>query len=266
MPENVHCKMHGETAKTYVCTHLVGEATGLGFNRDKPTEDDPYPDAWCDDCELILAAHGGWNEESEKLVSIALLCSGCYERARIRNQRPTTTLSDLAHLRWKCSSCDEWHEGPCLDFGYSEPYYWRGEFAASANPGTLLTDDYCAIRGEHFFVRGLLQLPIVGTGESFCWGVWGSLSQENFEKLRAMPEDEAAQLSPMLSWLSTKLPDYPDTLNLRMYVHPQLNNQRPCFRLEEADHPLAREYHHGISPERVKALMRQLLPAVDFGE
>jgi len=52
------------------------KAQWLGFNRNEPTADDLFPDAWCNDCELIRAEHGGWNEESEKLAKISLLCSG----------------------------------------------------------------------------------------------------------------------------------------------------------------------------------------------
>jgi len=67
--------------------HSSGEAAGLGFNRDEPTPENPFPDAWCDDCEIIRATHGGWNEESKKLARIRLLCSGCYEQIRIRNTK-----------------------------------------------------------------------------------------------------------------------------------------------------------------------------------
>lgn len=268
MADKIHCDAHGETEKTYVCTHLVGEGTGLGFNRNEPTEDDPFPDAWCDDCEIIREAGGGWNEESEKLASISLLCSGCYERACIRNERPTVTLDDLASLRWKCKSCDEWHTGPCLDFGHDSPAYWRKELAeddrmAGERRASFLGSEFCAVDDEHFFVRGLIHLPIIGTGESFRWGVWGSLSRENFDKLRTLSEAEAAELPPMFSWLSTNLPEYPDTRSLKMYAHPQRHNQRPHFRLEKTDHPLAQEYHHGITPERVRELMRRLLPRVE---
>ncbi|HTX41638.1 MAG TPA: DUF2199 domain-containing protein [Acidobacteriaceae bacterium] len=269
MTDKIHCDTHGDSEKTYVCTHLVGEDTGLGFNRKEPTGDNPFPDAWCDNCELIRAASGGWNEESEMLASISLLCAGCYERARIRNERPRVTLDDLADLRWKCDSCEEWHTGPCLDYGYSAPFYWRKELedaeqAAGDGRASFLNTKFCAVEDEHFFVRGIIHLPIIGTGESFRWGVWGSLSRENFEKLRTLPGDEAAELPPMFSWLSTRLPDYPETLNLRMYAHPQRHNQRPHFRLEKTDHPLACDYHQGITPERVRELMRRLLPEVDF--
>src|SRR5205823_14695155 len=127
MSKHMDCPTHGKSQQTYVCTHLLGETAGLGFNRNEPTNENPFPDAWCDDCELIRAAGDGWNEQSEKLAKISLLCSGCYERSRIRNTRTAVALDDLADLRWKCGSCEEWHTGPCLDFSYAAPYYWREE-------------------------------------------------------------------------------------------------------------------------------------------
>ena len=89
-----------------VCVHSsFGRECRTWFNRNEPDEENPFPDAWCDDCEIIRSAHDGWNDESQKLSKISLLCSGCYERARIRNTRPSVTLDDLADLRWKCGTC-----------------------------------------------------------------------------------------------------------------------------------------------------------------
>ena len=272
MTDKVQCSMHGECDRTYVCTHLTGESAGLGFNRDEPSANKPFPDAWCDDCELIRAAHGDWNEESEKLTKIALLCSGCYERAFIRNTRPTVTLDDLSDLRWKCDSCEEWHSGPCLDFAYDHPDYWTTENEAESKrfnllpkwarrqPKTFLNEDYCAIEDRDFFVRGLINLPIIGTGKMFCWGVWGSLSRANFDGLRKAENDpHRDEMAPMFSWLSNQIEEYPDTLNLKMYAHIQEPGLRPNFRLEPTDHPLSIEYHKGIPPERVKEIMSRRL-------
>jgi len=124
--------------------------------------------------------------------------------------------------------------------------------------------DYCSIKGESFFVRGIINLPIVGAAESFRWGVWGSLSRENFEKLLSTDDDpRRTDLPPMFSWLSSQISEYPDTLSLKMYAHIQQPGTRPNFQLERSDHPLAQEYHHGITPERVKQIMLKSLPAVE---
>ncbi|HEX6732107.1 MAG TPA: DUF2199 domain-containing protein, partial [Pyrinomonadaceae bacterium] len=179
------------------------------------------------------------------------------------------TFEDLATLRWKCHTCEEWHTGPCLDFSYDAPIYWSDEDeeanqailrSVAQLPETFLDEDLCIIDGQAFFVRGVIHLPIVGTGETFRWGIWGSLSKENFEKLVSQLDDSnPMELAPMFSWLSNKIPEYPDTLNLKMYAHIQEPSDRPIFELEPTEHPLSQEYHHGISPERVKEIMMKRL-------
>src|SRR5262245_24372704 len=61
------------------------------------------------------------------------------ERSRIRNTRPTVTFDDLANLRWKCGTCDEWHTGPCLDFSEDAPYYWTKEHEKANNEARSLS-------------------------------------------------------------------------------------------------------------------------------
>jgi len=268
MTKKIHCETHGDRAETYVCSHLAGGAAGLGFNRDEPSSENPYPDAWCDDCELIRAAHGGWDDESEKLLKVSLLCAGCYECARIRNTRTAVTLDDLASFRWKCHTCEEWHTGPMLDLSYDWPYYWRDEHKESSHRANASSDwsrkrhksflnpDYCAIEDKDFFVRGYIELPIVGTAKNFSWGVWGSVSRENFDALLKRDEKgEQGDLPPIFSWLSNQIDGYPETLNLKMYAHVQGPGKRPYFELEPTEHPLSQEYCHGIAPERVKEIM-----------
>ena len=274
MSATVPCSVHGENQRAFVCTHLLGDSSGMGFHHEDASVDDPLPDAWCADCELIRSESGGWGHDSENLCEFAVICSECYERARIRNVRPAVTLDGLAHLRWKCSSCEEWHIGPILDLSFSQPWYWSDAMQPGVRWGMLpsgkfqethksfLDEDYCAINEESFFIRGLLHLPILGTGETFRWGIWGSLSRENFETvLRREASPGSIETPPMFSWLSSQIGDYPDTLNLKMYAHFQGRGERPHFRLENADHPLSREYHRGISPERVKEIMFRSLPA-----
>jgi hypothetical protein len=271
MAIEVQCEIHGKGQETFVCAHLLGDSASLGFNRDEPSVENPFPDAWCDDCELIRAAHDGWNEKTEQLVRISLLCSACYHRARIRNTRTSVTLDDLARLRWKCSSCEEWHYGPCLDYGFSAPYYWRTEYEDHrqdqpflSSPDEIggkyfLNEDLCQIEGD-FFVRGLIQLAIIGTAKHFCWGVWGSLNRANFETLIEKGDSpDPVDLPPMFSWLSSQISDYPDTLNLKMYARIGKHGQRPTFELDTGGHELAREYHEGITPKRVKRITLGLI-------
>ena len=91
--ETIHCERHGNRRKAYVCDHLFhGEA--LGFYSSTPSSADPHPDAWCVSCEDIRLAHGGWNDESEALIKIRLVCGDCYELIRslntLESHEPTT--------------------------------------------------------------------------------------------------------------------------------------------------------------------------------
>ena len=65
----------------------------------------------------------------------------------------------------------------------------------------------------------------MGTGKSYGWGVRVSLSAENFARYEASFEaPDQSRLGGMFGWLSNRLPDYPDTLNLRTDVRPQDGN------------------------------------------
>ncbi len=94
--------------------------------------------------------------------------------------------------------------------------------------------------------------------------MWGSVSRNNFEALlKAENDPDRAEMPLMFSWLSNQIPEYPDTLNLKMYADIQEPGMRPHFRLDRCDHPLAEEHHHGITPERLKEIMLRRLPAID---
>lgn len=82
--ETVECGEHGLSYATFVCRHLAhGSGRGFFYNDDP---DDSRPDAWCAECDAVMMADGGWNEENEKSAGITLLCAGCYDQAKERDQ------------------------------------------------------------------------------------------------------------------------------------------------------------------------------------
>jgi len=94
----------------------------------------------------------------------------------------------LTQGRWFCASCDEPHAG-IFDLGCLRPEAWpEGEDDIRPNTEAqhsrhFLSEDFCVLRDEHFFVRCVLLLPIVGApnGERFGYGIWSTLSRKNFE-------------------------------------------------------------------------------------
>ncbi len=158
-----------------------------------------------------------------------------------------------------CRSCGEWHTELPFGYGAPAPHFWREDLAS--DPDSALGEEQCVIEGEHFFVRGRVCLPVEGTDERFEWGVWVSLSEENFLRMNELWDQEGREEeAPMFGWLSSDLPVYsPSTLNLETIVHTQPVGLRPVVALKPCDHPLAVEQRDGISLVRVQEFAETLL-------
>ncbi len=65
-------------------------------------------------------------------------------------------------------------------FGAAAPlaYYAVPEIERSRR--CQLGADGCVIDNEFFFVRGCVEIPVHGQPEPFVWGLWVSLSKQNF--------------------------------------------------------------------------------------
>ena len=85
MNNKVTCENHGEANETFVCEHLVG-ASGANWYSAEPTENDPWPSAWCMKCHESFLQEGEWNEKSENSASLTakLLCHCCYEETKTK--------------------------------------------------------------------------------------------------------------------------------------------------------------------------------------
>ncbi|MEU3556908.1 DUF2199 domain-containing protein [Streptomyces fragilis] len=149
--------------------------------------------------------------------------------------------------------------------GYSTeaPDVWDPRYAERED--SVLSADQCVIKGEHFFVKGLIEIPVrdsaVPGGEVFEWGVWVSLSAQNFRRSDELWETPGREAEPpYFGWLNTSLPLYsPSTLNLRTNVHTREVGRRPYVELEPTDHPLAVEQREGITLARVREIAETML-------
>jgi hypothetical protein len=124
--------------------------------------------------------------------------------------------------------------------------------------------DMCVIRGESFFIRGLIRVPIIGDDRHFEWGVWVSLSEENFLRTGDLWETEGREDSePMFGWLSTALPTFDEsTLHLKTMAHTQPVGLRPLIEVEPTQHQLAIEQRDGVTWDAlVRRVERLLHPA-----
>jgi hypothetical protein len=162
---------------------------------------------------------------------------------------------------WTCSICQTTHQG-LVDLACSKPDLWPGVEDKAPNSaldlnGNFLSEDFCVLEGQHFFVRAVLQLPILGGGgQQFGFGVWSTLSRDNFMRYVATFDNgEQDGLGPWFGWFSNRLRGYPDTQNLKCQLYPMSGRQRPRVLLEPTAHPLAVEQQHGITFDRLLDLL-----------
>ncbi|MGW1281969.1 DUF2199 domain-containing protein [Streptomyces tsukubensis] len=163
-----------------------------------------------------------------------------------------------------CSCCGSQHPELPMSYSTTAPYAWEESFSHRAD--SLLSPEQCVIRAQHYFVKGLVEIPVVGSDDVFSWAVWVSLSRENFARAADRwntPGREAEE--PYFGWLSTDLLLYsPSTINLKTYVHTRPVGQRPLIELEPTNHPLAVEQRTGITPDRVREIAAAVLhPSAD---
>ena len=161
---------------------------------------------------------------------------------------------------YRCSRCGELHTDLAFSYHAEAPDHWYQIPEAQRDARTVLSTDQCEIDGEHFFVRGLIQIPVIDGPNDFRWGVWVSLSPTNYQRMMDLWYQAGRESEPpYFGWLQTQLPLYPPTLNLKAMVHTRPVGMRPLVELEPTDHPLAVEQRQGITMTRVQEIAEQLL-------
>jgi hypothetical protein len=160
---------------------------------------------------------------------------------------------------FRCRSCSQVHEG-IPSFGWCHPLQYLEVPDDERAHRCVLTSDTCVIDDEFFFIRGCLEVPVIGDEQAFSWGVWTSLSAENFRHYGDLyDEPRKAGHGPFFGWLCSHIWLYPDTLNLKTMVHLRDDGIRPFVELEPTHHPLAVEQRTGITLDRVAEIYEKMI-------
>ena len=130
----------------------------------------------------------------------------------------------------------------------SAPDIWFGATEEQRAEEFVLTSDTCVWRDEHCFVRAVLSIPLLDRAGTFDFGVWSTLSPENYDRyVELYDSSKRASLGRMFGWFANRLPGYPDTMNLKCMVEPHEAELRPTLELEPTEHPLAVQQRSGIT-------------------
>jgi hypothetical protein len=172
-----------------------------------------------------------------------------------------------------CPVCGQANHKLPIDIGaeYPDPYVHLtselkdsiGWISAKENP------DFCRIKYDDgqtdHFIRGVLELPILGADIGLRLGVWTSLSEANWDFAReTWREPRLTRDEPMFGWLCTGYSIYPGTEELAcsVYLSAEL---RPQVRLHDADHPFVVDQQRGITRPRLAEIVHSALPDFDYG-
>jgi len=161
-------------------------------------------------------------------------------------------------VAFTCEVCGEAHAGALRDIrmGLPDPIFrldepererqaWVGEDSA------MLTDR----RGERFFVRGLLELPVHGEDGYFGYGSWIEVTRDDYATLGDLWNDEEGWRSePFRGTLANELSPYAFTEGLPVRIRLREVQSLPLVELDDADHELVRAQRHGISRHRAHDL------------
>jgi hypothetical protein len=165
----------------------------------------------------------------------------------------------------RCSVCGEVHqEMPAIAF--NSPDYYAMLTEEEKTSIATLSEDFCIIEYEEQtdrFIRAVLTMPIIGTDDTFEYGVWVSLSEENFvyymDNFNKDLEGEN-----FFGYLCNQIPGYEDTLLLQTTVVCGPRRQRPMVfpGEEQIDNQFVKDCIDGISQEEADKRIHIALNAV----
>ena len=154
-------------------------------------------------------------------------------------------------------------------FGWDWPFQYLLVPNEERTARIELGPDSCVIDGRSCFVRGCLDIPVIGQDEPFSWGAWVSLSQANFLRYAELHDNETRQPGArFVGWLCSAIPGYPDCTDepLKAALHVRSWPTRPYIELEPTDYPLAVEQREGITVERLREIAARVMhPPVPDG-
>lgn len=162
-------------------------------------------------------------------------------------------------MSWKCTVCGEEHRDIPMCFGVDAP--WRALVPESEFDARVeLTGDQCVVDDHTFFVRGHIEIPIIGQLETLAFSVWSSLSEKSFLHMCERWEDpDRGTDPPYFGWLCSPVHVYSSTIHLKVSVQSRSPGLVPIFAVEPSDHPLSQDQRNGITVERWHQIAHELL-------
>jgi hypothetical protein len=157
----------------------------------------------------------------------------------------------------KCSCCGS-DSGPIYSFFARYPDLYLDIPENERSDRVIVgTDNF--IIDDYRFVLGTVDIPIIGTNNHLCWGIWCSVSLNSYERIEAMWNDPNREsCKPYFGWVSNELLPYSSTTNLRALVYFRPLGFKFRIQIEPTEHQLALDQNTGITQDRMLKLVAKV--------
>ena len=150
---------------------------------------------------------------------------------------------------YTCNVCGRSHDDVPMSFAADYPDMYANMTGAERTARATIGSDQCIVDRKWYFLRGCLEIPIIGSDEVFLWGLWASIKEDVFDEISRSWEEEGRERrhGPFKGRLANSPSVYPDSLNAKLQIVMQPVGTRPLFVLEETERPIKLAQASGIS-------------------
>jgi hypothetical protein len=160
-------------------------------------------------------------------------------------------------MNFVCASCGKTHDGLLRDYAWKLPDIVWAIPPEQRQGAAKFTNDLCQY-GERYFIRCVLPVPLIGTDDSFNWGVWAEVDWPTFERYLEIYEVDAQSEPCRIGKIANAIPGYPE-IEESVEIHFGSSSARPSLRFSAGSvHALATEQRQGIDGARHHELLESI--------
>jgi hypothetical protein len=145
----------------------------------------------------------------------------------------------------KCPCCGKEVKPYEMDVAFSLPDAIYALPEAQRATRARTHSDLCSLDDRHYFIRGVVYVPILQLGILFGWGVWAEVSKGVFFRYQEIYDEDASTEPPAAGVLANIPPGYRD-IEQPLEIHFGPPDQRPTFKPSPTDSEFYREHVEGM--------------------
>lgn len=170
-------------------------------------------------------------------------------------------MSNIKTTEYVCKKCGQIHvDLPAIAF--ITPFNYDTLSDEDKTNLSTINDDFCVIEypdQTDFFIRTTLKQKIIESCDFLEYGLWVSLSEKSYNDYNDNYNNDNHETT-YFGFLCSKIPEYENTMSIKINVNTQKGNSRPLVipHEDQMDNKFVFDYYNGITQEeaikRVKAL------------